>query len=72
MSKRVFLQRHQLAAFLKTLQVVEEKITEKILFIEGYKGIYHFPKMIAKRNLKTLHELQQAARMLKSITISQL
>lgn len=64
MRKQV-LQKHQLAAFSKSLLAIETDLQQKIRFIENYADVYRFPLTIVKRNLRSWRRQLKAVDELK-------
>lgn len=51
MRKKV-LQKHQVAAFNKTLFAVEAELLKRIQFIEQWNDVYKFPVSVSRENLR--------------------
>jgi len=67
MRKKV-LQRHQVAAFNKTLFAIEADLLKKVAFIESYNHVYKFPSAIARNNLREYKRHLKAIDKLKTYT----
>jgi hypothetical protein len=67
MRKQV-LQKHQVAAFIKTMQAIEADLLRRINFIEEYNELYKFPAAIARENLREYRRQLKAINNLKSFS----
>jgi len=65
MRKQV-LQKHQVAAFNKTLYAIESDLVRRIRFIEEYNELYNFPAAIARENLREYRRQLKAINNLKT------
>lgn len=65
--QKAHLQKHRIAAFTKTLILIDLRLQRNIKFLEDYAAVYRFPKMLTRRNLKQLQEWQKAAKLLQSL-----
>ena len=66
--RKQLLQRHQVAAFNKTLFAIEADLLKRIAFIEQYDTVYNFPAAIARENLRQYRRQLKAIDKLKTYT----
>jgi hypothetical protein len=64
--RKKILQKHQVAAFNKTLVKIEADLSSKIRFIEHYNDVYKFPAAITRDNLRTYKRQLKAIEKLKN------
>ena len=64
--RKKILQRHQVAAFNKTLFCIEADLLKRIAFIEQWQHVYNFPAAIARENLRQYRRQLKAIDKLKN------
>jgi len=64
--RRKVLQKHQAAAFNKSLIIIEADLINRIKFIEHYGEVFKFPVAIQRQNLRTYRRQLKAIEKLKN------
>ena len=66
-TQKTHLQKHRIKAFTATLEQLETRLHQKLGFYDQYSELYHFPKMLTRRNLRKYKRWLKATKALRDI-----